>query len=81
MHAVPFGVPYAMPGVPYGVPYAAPTLTADDLRAKLTCIDGVFDKLVSEYSELEAYHSELKAKVNEINPQLDSCEAVENSDE
>lgn len=81
MYAVPFGVPYSLPGVPYGVPYTAPTLTADDLRGKITCIDGVFDKLKSEYSELEAYQSEFKVKANEIKPQLDDCEAAENSEE
>lgn len=78
---MPFGVPYSMPGVPYGVPYAAPTLSVDDLRGKLTCIDGVFDKLVSEYSALEPYHSEFKAETSRINEQLDGCADSENSEE
>lgn len=75
------GVPYSLPGEAYGVPYAAPTLSTEGFRAKLKCIDGVFDKLSGEYSELDKYHSEFKAKAEDINVQLDGCDAVENTEE
>lgn len=73
--------PYSMPAATYGVPHAESTLSAEDLRAKVTCIDGVFDKLISEYSELEAYHTDFKIKAIDVNAQLDGCAGAENPDE
>lgn len=65
---------------------AAPSVDPEDpfnqyiahLSKTIKCVDGIFDKMVGNYNELEKYQSEYKSRANEISEKLDGCLKTEN---